>query len=168
MTDLRGLLAGTAGTAADYLEGVRDRPVAQPADLAALVAALGGPLPDGPTTADDVVRHLVEAADPGLVVTNGGRYFGFVIGGSLPVALAADTLASAWDQIAGLSGFVARRRGRRGDRAAPGSLDLLGLPPASSSGFITGGQMAHFTCRSAAAAPRGARGGAAATSRPTA
>lgn len=144
MTDLRALLAEAADLAAGHLEGVRDRPVAQPVDQAALVAALGGPLPDGPTDPADVVRHLARTADPGLVVTNGGRYFGFVEGGVLPASLAADWLASAWDQnpaFAALSPAAAAV-----EEVCRGWLvDLLGLPADCSAGFTTGAQLANLT-----------------------
>ena len=143
MTDLRALLSDTADTAVDYLEGVRDRPVAQPVELADLVAALGGPLPDGPTPADDVVRHLVAAADPGLVVTNGGRYFGFVEGGVLPASLAADWLASTWDQNTGFAALSPA--GAAAEEVCRGWLvDLLGLPAECSAGVTTGAQLANL------------------------
>ncbi len=143
MSDWRSLLSATADTATDYLDGVRDRPVAQPVGMADLVAALGGPLPDGPTPAADVVRHLVSAADPGLVVTNGGRYFGFVEGGVLPAALAADWLASTWDQNPGFAALSPAAAAA--EEVCRGWLvDLLGLPSHCSAGFTTGAQMANL------------------------
>ncbi len=107
------------------------------------MAALGGPLPDGPTPADDVVRHLVEAADPGLVVTNGGRYFGFVEGGVLPASLAADWLASTWDQNPGFAALSPAAAAVE-EVCRGWIVDLLGLPPDSSAGFTTGAQMANL------------------------
>jgi glutamate/tyrosine decarboxylase-like PLP-dependent enzyme len=91
-----------------------------------------------------VIEQLAAAADPGLVASAGPRYFGFVIGGGLPAALAADWLAATWDQDAGLyacgpSAAVVE------EIAAGWLLELFGLPPDASVGFVTGGQMANFT-----------------------
>ncbi|HEY8633140.1 MAG TPA: hypothetical protein VIL50_08290, partial [Candidatus Limnocylindrales bacterium] len=102
MADRRTLLRQTADLAADFLEGVGDRPVRSRASHDELVTALGGPLPDRGEASGEVVGNLAAAADPGLVASAGPRFFGFVVGGGLPSALAADWLASAWDQNAGL------------------------------------------------------------------
>ena len=99
---IRRLLDETAGYAADFLEGIPERPVTWSADVDELRAGLGGPLPDSPTDPREVIAHLASAADPGLVAIPSGRYFGFVIGGAVPAAVAADWLSSAWDQNAGL------------------------------------------------------------------
>jgi hypothetical protein len=112
MTELRDLLRRTADIAADFLESLDERPVWPPATLAELRDALGGPLPEEPARPEQVVTDLAEAADR-IVAEPGGRYFGFVIGGGVPAALAADWLTSAWDQNAGLYGGGRRRGGRR-------------------------------------------------------
>src|ERR671930_644736 len=111
--------------------------------------ALGGPLPEDPTDPEQVVAELAAAADDGLVAMPSGRYFGFVIGGGVPAALAADWLTATWDQNAGLyvggpSASVAEQVVR------VWVCDLLGLPAAASIGFVTGTQMGSVTALSAA------------------
>jgi glutamate/tyrosine decarboxylase-like PLP-dependent enzyme len=149
MSDLRDLLGLTAEIAADFHETLDERPVYPRATLAELREALGGVLPEGPTPPRQVVADLAAAADPGLVAEPGGRYFGFVIGGAVPAALAADWLATAWDQNAGLyvggpAAAVVE------DVAAAWLKELFGLPPHASFGFVTGGQMANTTSLAAA------------------
>jgi glutamate/tyrosine decarboxylase-like PLP-dependent enzyme len=148
-TQIRQLLGRTAKLAADYLESLERRPVGAHASAAELREALGGPLPDGPQAPRAVVEQLAERAGPGLVGMAGGRYFGFVIGGGVPAALAADWLTSAWDQNAGLhvcgpSAVVVEEVAHRW------LAELLGLPEGTSFAVTTGCQMAHFTCLAAA------------------
>ena len=143
------LLARTAALASDYLDSLATRPVAQAVDLVALRAALGGPLPDGPTDPIEVVEGLATAAEPGLVGSAGPRYFGFVIGGGLPAALGADWLTSAWDQNAGL--YVISPAAAVAEEVAGAWLvELLDLPSGTSVGFVTGATMANFTALAAA------------------
>jgi glutamate/tyrosine decarboxylase-like PLP-dependent enzyme len=149
MDDVRALLERTASIAADYLESLGDRRVFPDVTPEELRAALGGPLPEQPIDPETVVTDLAEAAEPGVLATGTGRYFGFVIGGALPAALAADWLTSAWDQNAGLyvggpSASIVEQITREW------ILDLLGLPGEGSIGFVTGTQMAHATGRAAA------------------
>jgi glutamate/tyrosine decarboxylase-like PLP-dependent enzyme len=146
---VRELLERTAAIAADYLESLDDRPVFPLATTEELRSALGGPLPHEPQSATDVVSELAKAAEAGVVAMGSGRYFGFVIGGGLPAALAADWLTSVWDQNAGLyvggpSASVVE------DVAREWLLELLGLPADASVGFVTGTQMAHVTGLAAA------------------
>src|SRR4029450_90159 len=146
----RALLHAVADHAADHLEGLADAPVrAETMDVNALRAALDKPLPDGPQDAAAVVEDLIRAAEPGVARNQSPRYFGFVIGGSLPAALAADWMASAWDQNAG--GFaVAPSASVIGEVAGRWVLELLGLAPSSSFALGPGSQMAHVTCLAAA------------------
>ncbi|HJW35170.1 MAG TPA: aspartate aminotransferase family protein, partial [Actinomycetes bacterium] len=142
-------LEAAAAHATQFLRGLPERPVAARAGAEELAARLGGPLPDGPSDPAEVVAQLAELADDGLVASAGPRYFGFVVGGSLPAALAADWLAAAWDQNAGL--FVLGPAAATVEDVAAGWLtDLLGLPSTVSTGFVTGGQMATFTGLAAA------------------
>jgi glutamate/tyrosine decarboxylase-like PLP-dependent enzyme len=149
MDDVRGLLELTAALSADYLDSIGERPVFPRATVDELRASLGGPLPDAPLAPRDVVTQLAAAADDGLVATGSGRYFGFVIGGALPAALAADWLTSVWDQNAGLyacgpAASVVEEVVREW------LVELLGLPADASIGLVTGTQMAHVTGLAAA------------------
>ena len=106
-------------------------------------------MPDEPVEPQQVIDELVAAAEPGVVALGSGRYFGFVIGGALPAALAADWLTSTWDQNAGL--YVGGPSASVVEQVTRGWLvDLLGLPAESSVGFVTGTQMAHVTGLAAA------------------
>ena len=152
MTDLAGdarLLLRTAALATDYLDSLATRPVGRPVDLGALRAALGGPLPDGPTDPFEVVEGLAAAAEPGLIGSAGPRYFGFVIGGGLPAALSADWLTSAWDQNAALYA-ISPAAAVAEEVAGAWLVELLDLPSGTSVGFVTGATMANFTALAAA------------------
>ncbi len=143
------LLRQTLDLAAAYLRQLTERPVGAQTTVDALRAALGGPLPDEGANPARVIDDLARAADRGLVASAGPRYFGFVIGGSHPAALAADWLTSTWDQNAGL--YVSSPAAAVVEEvAASWLLDLLGLPPDASVGFVTGATMANFTCLAAA------------------
>jgi glutamate/tyrosine decarboxylase-like PLP-dependent enzyme len=131
--------------AREYLAAVGERPVG----ARSTPDGLRRPLTDAGEDPVTVLRDLAADADPGLVASAGPRYFGFVVGGSLPVALGADWLVSAWDQMAGMydsspAAAIAE------DVAAGWALDILGLPATASVGFVTGAQMANFTCLAAA------------------
>ena len=145
----RVLLQRTAQLAADFLESLDERPVAPRVGRDELLASLGGPLPQTGLPATDVIEDLAREAEPGVVGMAGPRYFGFVIGGSLPAALAADWLTSTWDQNAGL--FAAGPSASVVEEVIGSWLvDLLGLPEGTSIGLTTGCQMAHVTCLAAA------------------
>ncbi|HET7786274.1 MAG TPA: pyridoxal-dependent decarboxylase [Myxococcales bacterium] len=145
----RSPLEAACAAALRYLDALPGRAVGASADAAALRAALGGPLPEQGEPPAQVVEDLAREADPGLVASAGPRFFGFVVGGSLPAAVGADWLTSAWDQNAGL--FVLSPAAAVVEEIVAGWMkDLLGLPPASSMGMVTGGQMANTTCLAAA------------------
>jgi glutamate/tyrosine decarboxylase-like PLP-dependent enzyme len=125
------------------------RPVRPTASLQTLQAAFGGELPERGEDPAQVLDLLARAGEAGLMATAGPRFFGFVIGGSHPVALGADWLTSAWDQNCGLyvlSPTIAVLE----DTAGRWLNGLLGLPVDAGVGFVTGGQMANFTGLSAA------------------
>ena len=131
MSDERELLRRTAEIAAGFIETLNDRPVRASADVETLRQTLGGALPNVPGDPKDVIEALADAVEPGVVATPGGRYFGFVIGGALPAALAADWLTSTWDQNAGL--VVGGPAAAVVEEIAGEWLkDLLGLPSTAS------------------------------------
>ena len=149
MTDVRALLRRTADLAADFLDSLEDRPVFPHVSADDLRVALDVPLQQEPLEPERVVEELAAAAAPGLVAMPSGRYFGFVIGGGLPAALAADWLTSAWDQNAGL--YVCGPSASVVEQVVGAWVcDLLGLPKGSSIGFVTGSQMASVTALAAA------------------
>ncbi len=132
-----------------WLDGLDARPVAATADLATLRARLGGPLPDAGTGAPQVIDDLVAATEGGHLGSAGGRFFAWVIGGSLPAALAADWLTSAWDQNAAL--YACGPAAAVVEEVAGAWLvEALGLPREASFAFTTGCQLAHVTCLAAA------------------
>ena len=94
MPDRRALLHQTADLAADFLDSLATRPVGATATRDELLEAFGGPMPARGEAPGEIVDHLGRAADPGIVASAGPRYFGFVIGGSLPSAVAADWLTT--------------------------------------------------------------------------
>ncbi|GII29126.1 pyridoxal phosphate-dependent decarboxylase family protein [Planotetraspora mira] len=132
-----------------YLTGLPDRPVGNTMNWPDLREAFGGPLPDGPEDAREVVAKLATAAEPGLVNTPSGRFFGFVVGGAHPAALAADWLATTWDQNACLAALAPSASAVE-EVAGQWLVRLFGLPAQTSVGFVTGGQMANFTALAAA------------------
>jgi glutamate/tyrosine decarboxylase-like PLP-dependent enzyme len=149
MDELRDLFHETADLAADFYDSLPERAVQPTVSVDELRASLDRPLPENATDPRTVIAELASAADRGLVATAGGRYFGFVIGGAVPSSIAADMLASAWDQNAGLyaggpsASVVEEVAGRW-------LVELLGLPAHASFGFVTGGQTANFAALAAA------------------
>ena len=135
--------------ATQFLDGVASRHVGGATTRAALLDALGGPLPRTESDPVDVLKALAANADPGIVASAGPRYFGFVTGGAVPVTVAADWLASTWDQnpcLDVLSPAVAAIE----EIVAGWILELLRFPHNAGVGFVTGCHMANFTCLAAA------------------
>ncbi|MFE6233775.1 pyridoxal phosphate-dependent decarboxylase family protein [Cellulosimicrobium sp. NPDC057862] len=135
--------------AAAWLDSLATRPVPPRATVADVVSALGTDLPDGPTRGADVVDLLATACGPGLTAMPSGRFYGMVIGGSHPAALAADWLTSAWDQNSALRTVTPAHTAVE-DVTSAWLLDLLGLPATGAVGFVTGATTANFTALAAA------------------
>ncbi|OGF11893.1 MAG: pyridoxal-dependent decarboxylase [Candidatus Eisenbacteria bacterium RBG_16_71_46] len=143
------LLEDAAARAARYLDGLGERRVAPlPAALARL-AEWDAPLPDGPTDPAVVLRLLDEIGSPATMAMAGPRFFGFVIGAALPVTVAANCLAGAWDQNTGLHA-VTPATAELERISLRWLLDVLGLPPECGGGFVTGATVANFTALAAA------------------
>jgi glutamate/tyrosine decarboxylase-like PLP-dependent enzyme len=149
MSDRYSALDHAARHASRWLDSLATRPVPARATSADIVKALGGELPDGPAPAHEVIELLATACEPGLTAMPSGRFYGMVIGGSHPAALAADWLVSAWDQNAVLRA-VSPAHAAVEDVTSGWLLDLLGLPADSGVGFVTGATMSNFTCLAAA------------------
>jgi glutamate/tyrosine decarboxylase-like PLP-dependent enzyme len=146
---MHDLLHSVADRATTYLDNLDKRSVGVSAEAMQNLARFDEALPDAATTPEAVLALLDEFGSPATVATAGQRFFGFVIGGSLPAALAANWLAGAWDQNSGLrvvSPIVAKLE----DVALRWLLDLLGLPSGAGGAFVTGGTMANFTGLAAA------------------
>lgn len=143
-----GLLRRTAEIAEDYLGTVADRRVGELLGYEDVLAAIDGPLPEHGEDPETVLEAIA-ALEPGMVATAGPRYFGFVLGGTLPAALAADWLVTTWD--APQSSRVTSPAGQAVEEvAARWVLDALGLPGGASVGFVTGASAAHLVCLAAA------------------
>jgi glutamate/tyrosine decarboxylase-like PLP-dependent enzyme len=147
--DLESLLRETAQRAIGYAREAQERPVAPHAEAVARLESLAGPLPQQPSDASSVLALLDEVGSPATVASTGGRYFGYVTGGVVPAALAANWLAGAWDQNAGIS--LQSPVAAQLETITLGWLgELLGLPVTSAGGLVTGATMANFTGLAAA------------------
>jgi glutamate/tyrosine decarboxylase-like PLP-dependent enzyme len=149
VTDLRALLHTAVDHGADYLESLDDRPVHARASYRDMAAVFAGDAPQQGRPSREVIDDLVARATSGLEGMASGRYFGFVIGGHLDAALAADVLTAAWDQNAGLSASTPAAAACE-DAVGRQLASVLGLPSPSSFALVTGGMMANFTCLAAA------------------
>jgi len=148
-TELRPVLAAAMSHALEHLAPEREHPVAATATLDELRERIDLPLSDASTDAVVVLDELVDAVRGGIMDTSCGRFFGWVIGGALPAALAADWMTSAWDQNAGMYA-VAPAAAVVEETAGRWLKELLNIPPQASFAFVTGCQMAHTTCLAAA------------------
>ncbi|MFO7278174.1 MAG: pyridoxal-dependent decarboxylase [Pseudomonadota bacterium] len=146
---MSSLLMDAARRAIRYLESLDERPVAPRAAGIAALERLDEPLPAGPTDSEETLALLDECVSPATMAMAGPRFFGFVIGGSLPVALAANWLAGAWDQNAALAAAVPGVA-RLEEIALRWLVELFGLPPQTGGGFVTGATVANFTALAAA------------------
>ena len=146
---MESLLADAAQRAGRYRSELPHRPVAPtPAALAGL-NRFDEPLPDEPSDPWATLALLDEAGSPATVASSGGRYYGFVTGGSLPVALAANWLAGAWDQNTALP-VMSPVAARLHDVVTGWLIDILGLPSGTAVGFVTGSAMANTSALAAA------------------
>jgi glutamate/tyrosine decarboxylase-like PLP-dependent enzyme len=146
---MHDLLNMTAKRALHYLDGLDTRGVTPTPAALARLSELGGPLPDAPTDPAAIIALLDQVGSPATMASTGGRYYGFVVGGALPVALAANWLATAWDQNAGTT--VLSPVAAAIEAITQGwLLDALALPAGSGVGFVTGATMANLSALAAA------------------
>lgn len=138
-----------AGAGAVFLRTLAARRVAPDSDAIAGLANLDGAVPDGPQPSYEVVERLARWGSPAAAATAGGRFYGLVVGGTLPAALGARTLAASWDQVV-FNEATSPVGVRLEQIAARWVLDLLQLPQDASVGFVTGATMANLTCLAAA------------------
>jgi len=148
-TETRELIEQATERAARYLETLDARRVFPTAVAVGRLPELGGSLPADGAEPTQVLRLLDEIGSPATVATAGPRYFGFVTGGALPATLAANWLAGAWDQCAGLD-VLSPVSSALEEISARWLIELFGLPPKCGVGFVTGATMANFTALAAA------------------
>jgi glutamate/tyrosine decarboxylase-like PLP-dependent enzyme len=146
---VKELLVETAERAARYLDGLSARGVAPSPQAVDRLQLLDGPLPEKPSEPAEVLALLDEIGSPATTASAGGRYFGFVIGGTVPAALAANWMAGAWDQNAAMQ-VMSPVAAKLEEIVLSWMLDVLGLPAGSGAGFVTGTTMANFTALAAA------------------
>ena len=156
--DTGKLLTDAAERARRYLTSLDDRPVAPGRAAVAALAAFDEPLPDEPGDPAATLALLDEAGSPATVASTGGRYFGFVTGGALPVAVAAKWLATAWDQNAALP-VMSPVAAKLHDVVNGWLTGLLGLPEGTATIFVTGAAMANTAALTAARDHQLARAG---------
>jgi len=143
------LLEDASNRAIAYLDSLKSRPVRPDPDAVSRLSELDVPVPEKPTAPGEVLAQLDQFVSPATMAMAGPRFFGFVIGGSLPVTVAANWLAAAWDQN---TGYAAPTPGasRLEEIARRWLLELLDLPRESAVGYVTGATVANFTALAAA------------------
>jgi len=146
---MKELLSNAADRAISYLESLDEKRVFPSPEARERLAELEFDFPEGPTSPERVLAALDEIGSPAAVASAGGRYFGFVTGGSLPATVAAGWLASAWDQNMYVS-VMSPAGAKLEEVALRWLVDALGLPLGTGVGFVTGATMANFTCLAAA------------------
>ena len=146
---MRDLLLDAAHRAAQYRDGLALRSVAPAPETLQRLALLDEPLPEKPTDPHEVLRLLDEIGSPATMATAGGRFFGFVIGSSLPATVAANWLAAAWDQEGGQE-MTAPVGSMLESVCAKWLIELFSLPPGTGVGFVTGATIANFAALAAA------------------
>lgn len=146
---MKNLLKFVAECSGDYLDNLDARHILPASEAVDRLSEFNEPLPEDPTDPETVVAWLDELGTPATVSSAGGRYFGFVTGGSLPAALGANWLAGAWDQNAGLN-VMSPVAAVLEEVALNWLLDVLALPSEAGGGFVTGATMANFTALAAA------------------
>jgi glutamate/tyrosine decarboxylase-like PLP-dependent enzyme len=149
MTDTQQLLSQARALAGKYIDGIHDRSVMPTASALEGLAELRRPLPMDSTDPSQILEDLDRIGSPATVATTGGRFFGFVVGGALPITVAASWLANAWDQNAG-TWILAPIAAELEVVAADWLLDLLDLPRDATVGFVTGSTMGAFAALTAA------------------
>jgi glutamate/tyrosine decarboxylase-like PLP-dependent enzyme len=142
-SDYRAALEAAHANALRWLDSLEGRPVGPRMGIDGMLERFAEPLPDAGQDPATVVDDLARLAEPGLMAMPSGRFFGWVIGGTLPAALGADWMVSAWDQNAAMR-LATPATAAIEETAAGWLLDLLRLPPASGVGFVTGATMANF------------------------
>src|SRR5437868_2034166 len=146
---MKDLLRSTADLAARYLADLDSRRVGPSPEAIAGLKKFDVPLQQESMSPEKVIAELDAIGSPATMGIAGPRFFGFVIGGSLPVALAADWLTSAWDQNTGLFNITPATSYLE-EVALKWLLDVLGLPKESAGAFVTGTTVAHITALAAA------------------
>jgi glutamate/tyrosine decarboxylase-like PLP-dependent enzyme len=155
---MKTLLKAASERASNFIAALPDRPVAPSPAAIADLDRLGGPLPEYPGDPLETLVLLDEVGSPATVASAGPRYFGFVIGGSLPAALAANWLAGAWDQNSVMQ-ITSPVAAKLEEIVLAWTLELLNLPTGAGGGFVTGTTAANLTALAAARTALLARSG---------
>lgn len=146
---MEDILQSAARRSIDYLRGLESRPVAPDTKAVDNLRILDGPMPENPEDAELVLRTLDEVCSPATMAMAGRRFFGFVIGGSYPVSLAANWLAGAWDQNSALY-RVTPSTSHLEQVALRWLVELFGLPAGTGGAFVTGATVANLCALAAA------------------